>query len=357
MSTGRREGSAGEGSHDNWASPNPSAHILGKSRAILETLERIRRIARTDATVLIEGETGTGKELAARAIHYLGRRQGYPFFPINCGALPDSLAENELFGHDRGAFTDARSESPGVLRLAHRGTLFLDEVDSLPLRVQTILLRFLEDRRFRPLGARTEQYADVRIVAASNTSLETLVAKHAFRADLFYRLRMMSVTLPPLRDREGDAELLAGHFVRECAKQYRQPEKSLDQGALQWMRSHRWPGNVRELENLIHREFLLTESSCISVSSGWCHYAPHVAEGNAELNAAMPPGTYVQARCRAIEQFDREYLTSLLARTNGNVTQAALLAGKERRALGKLIKRYSILPSRFGTARSNTRSD
>jgi DNA-binding NtrC family response regulator len=337
------------------AALDAGANILGKSPAILDALKRIRRIASTDATVLIEGETGTGKELAARAIHYFGTRRAFPFLPVNCGALPDGLAENELFGHERGAFTDAHTVSPGVLRLAHRGTLFLDEIDSLPLRVQSVLLRFLEDKRFRPLGARNEEHADVRIIAASNAPLERLVTERTFRADLYYRLRMMSITLPPLRERIGDAELLAGHFLRECARQYRQPEKSLHPFALEWMRSHRWPGNVRELENLIHREFLLSESSCISMGATPPPDVITRAEDSGEGSAGMPFVPYALARNNAIEQFDRRYLTMLLSRTHGNVTRAALLAGKERRALGKLIKHYRIIPSRFASTEISRR--
>jgi len=319
----------------------PHATLLGESSAIRAVLDRIRRIARTDAAVLIEGETGTGKELAARAIHYLSARRDFPFVPVNCGALPEALVENELFGHERGAYTDARSEHPGMLRLANRGTLFLDEVDSLPLRAQVVLLRFLQDRKFRPLGARAEEHADVRIIAASNTPLETRIRDATFRADLYYRLRMMSLALPPLRERDGDAELLARHFVSDCSRLYRLPEKSLHPDTLSWMRAYPWPGNVRELENLIHREFLLSDDECVAAHPQETHAVcpPPVA------GESLP--TYVCARLRAMEEFDRKYLSRLLAQTRGNITQAAKLAGKERRALGKLIKRYAIHPGAF----------
>jgi transcriptional regulator with PAS, ATPase and Fis domain len=317
------------------------ASFVGESASIRAVLERIGRIARTDAGVLIEGETGTGKELAARAIHYMSGRRDFPFIPLNCGALPDTLIENELFGHERGAFTDARSESPGMLRLAHRGTLFLDEVDSLPPRAQIVLLRFLQDHRFRPLGGRAEEFADVRIIAACNTSLETLIRSKAFRADLYYRLRMMSVLLPPLRERGGDAELLATHFIRECAKQYGMPEKRLHPATVRWIRAYNWPGNVRELQNFIQSEFLLSDNAEIATQVCEASIAEHAPR---EDQAPLP---YAHARSIALEEFDRRYLERLLARARGNVTQAAKLAGKERRALGKLIRRYGIAPTHF----------
>jgi DNA-binding NtrC family response regulator len=307
----------------------------------------MRRIAQTDATVLIEGETGTGKELAARALHYLGARRQYPFVPVNCGAIPENLIENELFGHERGAYTDARAASQGMLRLAHRGTLFLDEIDSLPLRAQVVLLRFLQDKTFRALGSSTEAHADVRIIAASNANLEDLTRTRAFRADLYHRLRTLWLSLPPLRDRPGDAELLAAHFIRECAARYGVPEKCLHPTTRDWLRSYSWPGNVRELENLIHREFLLSDDGFITVAPPACEISAGHPGAYLLQRDGDPLQPYQNARTLALESFDRDYLSRLLVQTRGNVTHAARLAGKERRALGKLIKRYGIHPSSY----------
>jgi transcriptional regulator with PAS, ATPase and Fis domain len=324
------------------------ARLIGQSPSIRQALHRIRRIAATVATVLIEGETGTGKELAARAIHYLGARRDFPFVPVNCGALPDNLIENELFGHERGAFTGAVGEYPGVLRFAQRGTLFLDEVDSLSERAQVVLLRFLEDQTFRPLGGSSEARADVRIIAASNASLEGLVRAGRFRTDLYYRLRAMFVCLPPLREREGDVEVLARHFIRECAREHRMQEKPLHPETLRWMRFYSWPGNVRELENVIQCEFLLSDDPCVVARppDSRTQFASGEAPPERKEDTHV---SYTCARLRVLEDFDRTYLASLLSRTRGNVTQAAKLAGKERRALGKLIKRYAIQPDRFRT--------
>jgi transcriptional regulator with GAF, ATPase, and Fis domain len=323
--------------------PELEVHLVGQSPAFLEMLRLVKRVASTDATVVIEGETGTGKELVARAIHYLGARREMPFVAVNCGAFPDSLVENELFGHTRGAFTDARGDHPGLLQLAHRGTLLLDEVDSLPLKAQVVLLRFLQDRRFRPLGGTIEQQVDVRVIAASNSSLETAVRTGAFRSDLYYRLRLAALLLPPLRARTGDAELLAAHFIRECARRYAAPEKVLASRTVDWFRRYDWPGNIRELEYLIHREFLLGEGREIAV--GPPDTLGALSRGPDPAASPEPLPSYRAARRRALELFDRGYLETVLARASGNVTQAAHLAGKERRALGKLIKRYGITPT------------
>jgi transcriptional regulator with PAS, ATPase and Fis domain len=291
----------------------------------------LARFAECDAPVLIQGETGTGKEVAARSVHYKSNRQSQPFVPVNCGALPDALIENELFGHAQGAYTDAKRDIPGQVELAHGGTLFLDEVDSLTLRAQVALLRFLQDHSYRPLGGRREAIADVRIITASNRPLSDLMAQGRFRADLLFRINILAVELPPLRERTGDIELLAERFLVDCAQRYKRPRKHLSPRARSWLMSHSWPGNIRELENRIHREFLLSDGAVIDFF------------GDVASDAERTPATtYAAARSEALDNFNRQYLTSLLRRAHGNVTSAAREAGKERRALGKLVKKYGI---------------
>jgi len=319
--------------------------LIGESPAFLELLRSVDRVARHSAvTVLIRGETGTGKELVARAIHYLGARRDFPFVPINCGALPDLLAENELFGHRPGAYTGATDESVGLLRLAHRGTLFLDEVDSLPPKTQVALLRFLQDGRFRPLGSSKEEHVDVRIVAASNRCLEAEVRARRFREDLFFRLNLIALEVPPLRKRMGDVQVLSRHFLQECARRYRLPDKCLHDQSLHQLVNYAWPGNVRELENLIYRAYLLSDDEQLRIAMpGIAADVPDAPDAPAPTNSDdVGELSYRWAKSRALQEFDRTYLTRLIQRTEGNVTKAAQLAGKERRALGKLLKLYGI---------------
>ncbi|MFD1295317.1 sigma 54-interacting transcriptional regulator [Lysobacter gummosus] len=324
--------------------------LVGRSEAFLDMIKVVGRVARHgDATVLIRGETGTGKELVARATHYLGRRSSYPFVPVNCGALPEDLIENELFGHRAGAYTGAGAEVAGLIRLADRGTLFLDEIDALPLKAQVSLLRFLQDGCYRPLGGQREEASNVRVVAACNGCLEDEVKAGHFRRDLYYRLNLLSITVPPLRERGADIPLLSKYFLREFARRYASCEKDLHSHTLSWFLHYDWPGNVRELENLVHREYLICEGRELLIR------APSEFNDSdqqrallGERCAALPLQTdalatsYHLAKAHALEQFDRAYLTELIHRTHGNVTQAAALAGKERRAMGKLLKRYGI---------------
>jgi transcriptional regulator with GAF, ATPase, and Fis domain len=316
--------------------------LVGESAEFFELLRSIERIARHSVgTVLIRGETGTGKELIARAIHYLGGRRDYPFVPVNCGALPESLAENELFGHRPGAFTGATQETTGLVRLAHKGTLFLDEVDSLPAKAQAALLRFLQDGHFRPLGAAREEQADVRIVAACNRSLEEEIRAGRFRQDLFYRLNLIALDVPPLRARAGDVHVLSKYFLQQCVERYRLPRKQLHAGTVSWFEQYSWPGNIRELENLLYRECLLGDGEELQIKVPPTFVkcpAPLVPSGS-----ALGVMSYQAAKAHILKEFDRTYLTDLLQRAQGNVTKAAALAGKERRALGKLLKRYQIV--------------
>ncbi|MCU0834351.1 MAG: sigma-54 dependent transcriptional regulator [Chromatiaceae bacterium] len=316
-------------------------NLIGRSPAFLEAVSRLQLLARCDASVLIEGETGTGKELVARAIHYLGGRAGGPFVPLNCGALPDHLVENELFGHARGAYTDARSPAHGAIGEASGGTLFLDEVEALSAKAQAALLRFLQDHEYRPLGAARTCQSDARVLAASNLDLRALIGQRAFRPDLFFRLEVLSIRLPPLRRRKGDIELLARHFIERYRHQYGGGPLELDRRALPGLDDYAWPGNVRELENLVHRAVLLSDGGPLFLSPGPTPAPPDPAAATPIDDIDVAVG-FAEAKARAIAAFERRYLTALMQATGGNVTQAARRADKERRALGKLLKKHAI---------------
>jgi DNA-binding NtrC family response regulator len=307
-------------------------NLIGHSAAFRRTVELIQRIARFDVPVLIAGETGTGKELAARAIHYLSSRRPAPFVPLNCGALPDTLAESELFGCERGAFTDARDRRPGIISAAEGGTLLLDEVDSLPVRAQSSLLRFLQDRTYRPLGGTREKIGDVRVIAAAGPRLASLVHSGQFRADLAFRLDVVTIAMPPLRERRGDALLLVNHFVRRYARQYGIEPRPIDAATADWVDRYDWPGNVRELENLVLRRMLLGSAPELSL-------VPDAEEPRDERKGLS---LYRVAREAMLDAWERGYLSEVLARAGGNVTRAAEIAGKERRALGKLLKKHGL---------------
>jgi len=321
---------------------NPSAAglrsgIVGASSAFLDILAQLKRIASSEAPVLIEGETGSGKEVAARAIHYWGPRSAGPFVPVNCGALPDHLLEAELFGHERGAFTDAKLARRGLVAEANGGTLFLDEVDALSTKAQIALLRFLQDQRYRPLGSTRELWTNVRMIAATNQPLGQAIHAGRFRSDLMYRLNILHLQLPPLRERAGDAEKLAQHFVQVFCAKYRMAAKTLDEATLHWIRTQQWPGNVRELENWVHRHLLMGDGL-----KGLLNRADNTPP--AATPAVPAIASFQRAKAEAVRQFERDYLVAVLRQAHGNVTRAAHIAGKERRAFGKLLKKHGIDP-------------
>jgi DNA-binding NtrC family response regulator len=307
--------------------------MIGQSESLKALRTLIDKVARYDAPVLIEGETGTGKELAARAIHYQSSRCDRPFVPVNCGALPDTLIESELFGHRRGAFTDARRDQRGLVAVAHSGTLFLDEVDALTPKAQVTLLRFLQDQQYRPLGGEREERTDARVIAASNTQLLALVEEGRFRIDLLYRLKLMHVVLPPLRERKGDVRLLSEHFVQIGSARFGRPIRPLAAATLNWFEQYSWPGNVRELEHTIYHGLLLSDGLIISIP-------PPPCLGGV---AADPLPTYRLAKEQAIAAFEHAYLARVINESRGNVSVAARLAGTERRHLGRLLKKHHLV--------------
>ncbi len=315
--------------------------LIGRSAAFVDALVLLKRFAQCDATVLIHGETGTGKELAARAIHALSARSQGPFVAVSCGAIPDNLIESELFGHEKGAFTDAKDARPGLVAMAQRGTLFLDEVEALSPKGQVALLRFLESHEYRRIGGGRTMTADLRIVAAGNENFHALVRRGTFRRDLLYRLNVLALTMPPLRGREGDAELLAEHFIGVHSRRYQRSPAALGVAWRQWLATQRWPGNVRELENLVHR--------AVVSSSGWMLDLGTAITGEVGEETGTPHHNFSQSKRDAIDSFEHSYLIDLMRSTHGNVTQAAQRSGKERRALGKLLKKHAIHSAEYRT--------
>jgi two-component system response regulator GlrR len=316
----------------NWK--NGSRKLIGKSCAFLEVLNRISLMAKCDATVLISGETGTGKELCAQTIHNLSIRCGKPFIPVNCGALPEHLIENELFGHVKGAYTSASDTEKGLVAEAEGGTLFLDEIDALSSSAQVKLLRFLQNREYRPLGCPKKRNADVRILAATNTDLGKKVKAELFREDLYYRLNVLSIHIPPLRERIDDIPLIATYFLNLYGRQYGHKSLCFSSAAMQKLLIYPWLGNIRELESVIQRVVLLTSLSTIQPDDIELPFS--------YKNEKYEEESFCEAKARTIEEFERTYLTRLMISSNGNVTQAAKAARKDRRAFQRLLRKYDI---------------
>lgn len=307
--------------------------FVGDSAALRTQTLKLPRMARSDACVLITGETGTGKELCARAVHYLSCRARRPFVPLNCGAIPGDLLENELFGHAAGAFTSANASQVGVLQEANGGSLFLDEIDALPPSAQVKLLRFLQDKQYRPLGTGKPRKADVRVIAASNQNLEQLMKESRFRSDLFYRLNVLSLQLPPLRLRKEDIPALALHFLARQAAASKAVARQIAPAALRKLSLYDWPGNVRELENVIERAAVLSTEQCIQsddIDVPICPAPP------AEI------GSFGQLKAKLVAEFEQNYLRDLLERCHGNIAQAARLAQKNRRVFFQLMRKHHI---------------
>ena len=312
------------------------AKLVGETSVFQRAIAQLPTIAKSDAPVLVHGETGTGKELVARAVHYLSARAAFPFVPVNCGSLSESLIEDELFGHERGAFTDAHARRQGILTLADHGTLFLDEVDTLPAKAQVGLLRFLQDRKFRAIGCSTERESNVRVVVATNAQLPKLVADRDLQVGLVLPTIRFRVFLPPLRERKDDVLVLAAHFLKAHAV----PEKAsrmLSPAACAALMSWDWPGNVRELENAIIRGIHLSSSDLIAPQDLGLS-AEREASSNGNTTGAGDLRSFKRLKQQAIDVFEKDYLINLLSEHGGNVTRAARAAGKERRGFGKLLE-------------------
>jgi DNA-binding NtrC family response regulator len=316
--------------------------LVGESEVFMNAVKKISLLANSNAPVLISGETGTGKELFARALHYEGPRRGKPFIPVNCGALPDHLFENELFGHAKGAFTDAGSVQKGLIAEAEGGTLFLDEIDALSSSAQIKLLRFLQDGEFRLLGSSRNLTADVRVIAATNTDLRPRVELQQFRADVYHRINVLSLAIPALRDRASDIPLLATCFLDRYARQYGRGPAKFSPAALQKLIAYHWPGNVRELEATAQRVVVLNSISIVEPE--------HIEVPGPYSDDRPINNTLSEAKSVAVGGFERRYLATLLAAYQGNVSHAARAAGKDRRTLQRLLRKYGLDRHSFHSA-------
>jgi len=320
-------------------------NLVGKSAAMKDVYHLLEQASKLDITVLLNGETGTGKELAARAIHYHSARKERPFVPVNCGALPSELVESELFGHARGAFTGAAGAKAGLFEEAEGGTLFLDEIGELPLPTQVKLNRALQEREIRRVGENRPVQIDVRVTAATHRELKAEVAAGRFREDLFYRLNVFPVVLPALRERRDDIPLLAAHFLEKHASALRREITGFEADAIRALTGYPWPGNVRELENAVERAVAVAKGKTVELAD-----LPADVKGTqegaipGEVLAKLP---YRDAVDLARDRVSRDYLTVLMREHEGNVTHAAQRAGMERESLHRLLKRYGIRSDDF----------
>jgi DNA-binding NtrC family response regulator len=313
-------------------------HIVGKSKQIIDVFKAVSMVAAKKSTVLIQGESGTGKELIARAIHYNSDRRSKPFIVVNCAALPDTLIESELFGYEKGAFTNASQKKIGRFELAHGGTLFLDEIGELNLSTQAKFLRAIEQETFTRLGGTDDIKVDVRVIAASNRDLEILAKAGEFRPDLFYRLNVVSLYLPALRERREDIPLLLDHFLRLKAQEHSIAVKSLSPEVVDFFTAYHWPGNIRELENLIERLTILTPHEQIMLRD--LPVGMRSTDQTATLKEDVLSGS--RPLSEAVDEFERELIVKALQRTGFNQTKAALLLGTSRRILKYRIEKLKI---------------
>ncbi|HCW75768.1 MAG TPA: hypothetical protein DHU63_04430 [Candidatus Marinimicrobia bacterium] len=313
-------------------------NIIGKSDAMLRIFDMVASVAESDANILITGESGTGKELIARSIHTRSKRKTNPFVPVNCGAFPDNLFESEIFGYEKGAFTGANQRKIGLLEYANSGSFFLDEICELPIGIQSKLLRVLQDRELRRLGGHDLVHVDVRIISATNRNLQEFVAKGHLREDLYYRLNVINIHLPPLRERQEDIRLLASHFLNQgLEKTGKKNIEDFSADVLQIFDTYHWPGNVRELENVVERAIALTKSRFIEVSDLPIHLQKPVSD-----EPRFDEVTLQQAKRQAMDKVEKDFLLYLLRKHAGNVTHLAEEAGMTRRNLYRVLEKYKI---------------
>ena len=308
-------------------------NIVGRSDAMREIFATIDRVAPTRATVLLCGESGVGKDMIARAIHHHSPRADRPFVKINCTALPENLMESELFGYEKGAFTGANTTKPGKFEQADTGTVFLDEIGDVPGSIQVKLLRILQEREFERLGSNKTRHIDVRVLAATNVDLRAALEQGTFREDLYYRLNVLPINIPPLRDRKEDIPFLANHFIRKFKKDLGSPIESISEGAMERLLAYHWPGNVRELENVIERSMVLASGKVLEAADIKLDLAPKTRA--AAVDSFLPEGM-------TLDQFEQSIIKEALQRANGNKSQAARLLGLTRNALRYRLSQMGI---------------
>jgi DNA-binding NtrC family response regulator len=325
---------------EEWARRYGFPRILGESESLKRAVAETQRVAQTEATVLLLGESGTGKELFARAVHHLSARRDHPFVAINCAAIPETLIENELFGHERGAFTGASDRRQGKFELASGGTVFLDEIGELPLGVQGKLLRAIEEKMIDRIGGRAPLAVDVRVVAATNKDLKTAVEQGQFRGDLYFRLAVFPIEVPPLRERGEDVTLLARHFAAEIGRELRGREAELNDDAVAAIRRHQWPGNVRELENAIERACIISDT--LVLEPGDLGFETSPTEAGERLEQLDLSGTLSEVAHRALRIVERKKIARALEANLGNKSKTAEDLGVSYKTLLNKIKEYAL---------------
>lgn len=310
------------------------SNIIGSDPAFLNVLETIGRVAPTDASILILGESGTGKEVIAEAIHQNSLRKNQPFVKVNMGGISSSLFESELFGHKRGAFTDAKYDRKGRFEMAHNGSIFLDEIGELDLASQVKLLRVLQDRTFEVLGSSQTKSVDIRVICATNRNLEDMVAQGLFREDLFYRINLITLHLPALRNRPNDIPLLVNYFLQNLKNLYNRPDLQLDKSAVEWLKTYHFPGNIRQLKNLVERTVLMSRADILKSEDFEISLHP--------VNKTKPPNQLPELGSMTLEEMEKEMILKAMQRYNNKVSQVAKVLGLTRSAMYRRLEKYGI---------------
>ena len=325
------------------SSIDSTAKLVGNTAGIRKVLSSIHTVAALNVTVLLRGESGTGKDLAARCIHILSPRANLPMVTVNCPTIPESLLESELFGHVKGAFTGADSDRRGLLKEASGSSLFLDEIGDISPTIQTKLLRLIQEKEIKPLGSSSSSSVDIRIISSTNRDLEAKIRDGSFREDLFYRLNVVTIIMPPLREIREDIPLLTKHFMKQAAVEFGLASKEISEEAIRYLMEQPWPGNVRQLKNVVQKAMIFSTGSCLQV----VHFADDQHTAVDEERSEASPGSYRELRDKLVTNFTEQYLLEALERNSGNVSAAARESDLERQHFQQLLRKYDIDPNQF----------